>query len=77
LQESDGVFMLTFLDALGEHQIWARWIADGVTEWLADHGIPSLQGFLQERYPLKVDQLVNAVGTDRRDQPLNLPLRVV
>jgi len=61
LQESDDVFLLTFLDALGEHQIRARWIADGVMDWLVDHGSPSLRWFLQARYPLKVSQLVKVV----------------
>jgi hypothetical protein len=77
LPESDDVFMLTFLDAFGEHQIRTRWIADGAMGWLVDHGNPSLQSFLQARYPLKVDQLVKAVRTYRRAEPINLPLRLV
>jgi len=76
-QESDDVFMLTFLDTLGEHQVRARWIADGRHDALIDHGSPSLQWFLQVRYPLKVDQLEKAVRTYRRAEPLNLPLRLV
>jgi hypothetical protein len=77
LQESDDVFMLTFLDALGEHQIRARWIADSHMDWLADHGSPSLQRFLEARYPLKLEQLLKAVRTYRCAEPLNLPLRLV
>jgi hypothetical protein len=72
-QESDDVFILTFLDALGEHQIRARWIAAALVEY----GSPSLQWFLQAHYPLKVDQLEKAVRMYRRAEPLNPPLRLV
>jgi hypothetical protein len=37
-QLSDNVYAMTFRDALGEHVIQTRWLEDGVTEGLADHG---------------------------------------
>jgi hypothetical protein len=77
LRESDGVFMLTFLDALGEHQIRARWIADGIMDWLADHGSQSLRVYLQAHYPLKIDQLLEVVRAYRHAELLNLPLRLI
>jgi hypothetical protein len=77
LQEADDVFMLTFLDALGEHQIQARWMTDGRMDALFDHGSRSLQSFSEARYPLKVDQLEKVIRMYHRAEPLKLPLRLV